>query len=241
MQHDVTILVPARDEQEQITDCLEGIRDACIEIGIDYEMLVIESGSIDSTVAKVQDFAEANQQTQILVVKEPGYGIALIRGIEASSGRFIVIFNVDFWDKRFLYLSKVDNLQYDIVNGSKLLPGSSDGRNVYRRLISKLFNRIFLRTLLGYNGTDTHGIKIMRREAILPIVGKCVTNSDIFDTELMIRAERAGLKILELPVNVREIRPTRFAGKRIWRIPMDILKLCAVLRPQGKERQEHHG
>ncbi|HEX5275374.1 MAG TPA: glycosyltransferase family 2 protein [Candidatus Rubrimentiphilum sp.] len=226
----VTILVPARNEQDHIALFLDEVTSACEDLKLTYELLVIESGSSDKTVGTVQNFVARDSRIRLVRVAEPGYGIALLRGLETARGKYIVIFNVDFWDKRFLYLSMVDNLEYDIVNGSKLLPGSTDSRTIYRKIVSRIFNWFFLRALLGYNGTDTHGIKTLRAETVLPIARNCVTNSDIFDTELMVRSQRARLKMLELPVTVQEIRPTRFSGKRILRIPMDIMRLFQILK-----------
>lgn len=225
----ISILVPARNEESHIETFLSDVTRACADLNIDYEVLVVESGSADETSQKVRTFSGRNASVRLVNVAEPGYGLALIRGIEMAQGEYIVIFNVDFWDKRFLYLPSVNNLDADIVNGSKMLPGSSDGRSVYRRAVSHVFNRIFLRWLLSYRGTDTHGIKSIRKQSVLPIMRKCVTASDIFDTELMVRAERAGLKILELPISIQEIRPSRFSGKRIVRIPWDIVQLWWTL------------
>jgi hypothetical protein len=67
---------------------------------------------------------------------------------------------------------------------------------------------------------------------------QCVTSSDIFDTELMVRCQRAGLRMLELPVNVVEIRPTRFTGRRILRIPGDIIRLYRVLSARTGSSRE---
>jgi len=225
----VSILVPARNEERHISQFLNDATQACDATGVPYEMLVIESGSVDRTAEKVSSFARSKQNVRLIHLETPGYGVALIEGIASARGEYLIIFNVDLWDVRFLNLSKVDNLGYDIVNGSKLLPGSFDGRGLYRRLISRVFNFFFLRMLLGYRGTDTHGLKALKASTVLPILRQCVTNSDIFDTELMVRSQRAGLRILEIPVSVKEIRPTRFAGKRIVRIPRDILRLYAVL------------
>jgi len=226
----VTVLVPARNEENHIGTFLTDVTNACVDLKLRYELLIVESGSTDKTTSTVQSFAARDTRIRLMCVAEPGYGIALLRGLENARGDYIVIFNVDFWDKRFLYLTQVHNLEYDIVNGSKLLPGSGDSRTLFRKIVSRIFNWFFLRTLLRYKGTDTHGIKTLRAESVLPIAQDCVTNSDIFDTELMIRCQRAGLKILELPVTVREIRPTRFSGKRIVRIPRDIIHLCGVLK-----------
>jgi hypothetical protein len=52
-------------------------------------------------------------------------------------------------------------------------------------------------------------MKVLRRGPIEPIARACRSGTDLFDTELVIRADRAGLRVAELPVEVRELRPSR--------------------------------
>ena len=64
--------------------------------------------------------------------------------------------------------------------------------------------------------SDTHGMKAMRRTTVEPIVRRCRNGTDLFDTELVLRADRAGLEVAELPVTVEERRPSR--TPIAWRI-----------------------
>mgnify|MGYP001607864908 FL=1 len=126
-------------------------------------------------------------------------------------------------------LTKVNILEQDIIIGSKCLPGSLDFRGFRRRAVTKVFN-LFLNLFLGYRGTDSHGIKLLRLQTVLPILKLCKTKTGIFDSELMIRSQRGGLKILELPVTVKEIRPDRFGLNRLLKTPLDIYKLYISLK-----------
>ncbi len=76
---------------------------------------------------------------------------------------------------------------------------------------------------LGFKGTDTHGVKLLRREKIIEIVQECQTDQEVFDTELILRAQKRGLKIKELPVIVREKRITRYS--LIKRVPRTLKDL----------------
>ena len=58
----------------------------------------------------------------------------------------------------------------------------------------------------GFSGTDTHGLKAMRRAAVAPIAARCIVDYDVFASELVIRAEREGLRVLEIPVEIDEKR-----------------------------------
>src|SRR5207244_9616381 len=70
------------------------------------------------------------------------------------------------------------------------------------------FHRL-TKMLLDLPVLDTHGIKAMRREAVAELAARCIHSGALFDTELIARAHRAGLRLRELPVSVREVRPSR--------------------------------
>jgi len=97
-------------------------------------------------------------------------------------------------------------------------------------MITKGFN-LFLNVATGLKSTDTHGMKVIRRERIVPIARSCVTEGWTFDTELVIRAERAGIKTGEIPVRVKEIRPPRHGIlRRIPKTMLSIFKMLLALR-----------
>jgi hypothetical protein len=91
-----------------------------------------------------------------------------------------------------------------------------------------------LRLLLGFQGTDTHGLKAFRRERLLPVVQACVVDRDVFASELVIRAWRAGLRVLEIPIELREKRkPTVDLYKRVPNVLKQVAKLVWVVRLKG--------
>ena len=78
--------------------------------------------------------------------------------------------------------------------------------------------------------SDTHGMKAMRREALVPVVEACRLGTDLFDTEMVLRAERAGLATSEIPVTVEELRPSRSPiARRIPRTVAGLVRLRIVL------------
>jgi glycosyltransferase involved in cell wall biosynthesis len=225
---EVSVVVPVHNEEQLIETFLTEVSGGCEKWGLAYEIVVVENGSRDNTWKIIKEAAKKSDKIKPYHLSGPGYGVALLLGIEKAKGKYLVVFNVDFWEEKFLALVKVDLLNYDVVLGSKLLPGSKDYRQISRRLVTWAYNK-FLRIFLGYQGTDTHGVKVMKRKAIMPIVKACVTRSGLIDSELMIRAYRKNLKILELPVAVREVRPGRFSYRRIWETPVDIWNLAKAL------------
>ena len=87
-----------------------------------------------------------------------------------------------------------------------------------------------LRVVFGLQLSDTHGMKAMRRAAVEPYARRCRFGRDLFDTELVLRVERAGLATAEIPVRVEELRPARTSIiRRVPRTLVALVKLRIVL------------
>jgi hypothetical protein len=92
-----------------------------------------------------------------------------------------------------------------------------------------------LRVALDFRGTDTHGLKAFDRAALLPIVEACVIDRDLFASELVIRAGRADLRVLEIPIRLHEKRPPAInLTKRVPHVLRGLAKLTYVIRFGGK-------
>ena len=63
--------------------------------------------------------------------------------------------------------------------------------------------------LFGMPVSDTHGIKVYQRERVLDLIARCREDGVLFDTELILRAHKAGLRLKEIPVQAEESRPSR--------------------------------
>ena len=154
----------------------------------------------------------------------------------AAQGELVVCDEIDLGDLRFYdeALAVLRDSSVDLVVGSKAAKGAVDRRPLVRRLATRVHNGI-LRLLLDFQGTDTHGLKAFRRERLLPVVRACVVDRDVFASELVIRAWRAGLKVLEIPIELREKRkPSVHLYKRIPNVLKNVAKLVWVVRLKGK-------
>src|SRR5690606_14167299 len=98
-------------------------------------------------------------------------------------------------------VAALDSGSADLVIGSKLIDGAEDERPALRHAASIAYTSL-LRVLLGFKGTDTHGLKAFRRDKLLPIVNARLLNKDVFASELVIRAYRDALKGKEIPIRV---------------------------------------
>ena len=225
-----SVVIPIHNEAE----CLDAeVADLVGEMdarGVNYELILAENGSVDETPDMCHALAEANPRIQVLRVAIADYGYAMKTGMLAGRGDFIVNFDIDFHDVRFM-LAAGDLLQKGagIVVGSKLMEGAQDKRSPIRHFISMGFTTI-LRVLFDPHMDDTHGMKALRREVVQKYAPQTVMRQDIFDTELIIRARSGGVRVAAIPVTVEEKRKARSSiVRRIPRTMRALLRLRIIL------------
>jgi hypothetical protein len=131
--------------------------------------------------------------------------------------------------------------ELDMVVGSKALPGARDHRPWMRRFATRVLNRM-LRMATGWRGTDTHGLKAMRRAPMLEVVGCCELRRDLFASEMVIRAHHMGKRVVEYPIELEEKRPPSVAlGKRVPKVLGDMVRLAVVVRRDRRSARRELG
>ncbi len=231
MHPSLSIVVPVYNEATFIPEALPRLIAAVEDVGASYTILIVENGSTDGTadVARSQ-IGDANVVVESLPT--PDYGAAMRRGFLAAKGDWVVNFDIDYFSSSFLdqVLAQPDHV--DLVIGSKRDPGSQDRRPLIRRIATRVFN-LLLTVILGSKVSDTHGMKGFRRGLVEDIAPKVVSTQDLFDTELVVRAERAGYTIVEVPVVVEEMRTARSSlVKRAPRTVFGLIKIRRLLRQE---------
>jgi glycosyltransferase involved in cell wall biosynthesis len=225
----ISIVIPIHNEEVVLPALVSGISSRMAEKNETYELILCENGSTDNTYSLAVELTGEHPQIVLLTSPRASYGMAIRDGILRSEGDHIVIFNADLWDMDFLAESTRLLRQFDMVIASKRHPDSHDQRPWNRRFITWGFNTV-LRMLFGFKGTDTHGMKAFRRESIAPVIQQCVTDGEIFDTEIILRGERAGLTRVEVPTTVEETRPSRYGlFVRVPRTLRDLRRLYTAL------------
>lgn len=229
----LSIVIPVHNEEAILPGLVAGIVDGLKDYSGQYELILSENGSVDKTLSVARTLEAACEQVVVLTNPQAGYGKAIRAGILHSKGDYVVIFNADLWDLDFLRTALELLMQYDIVIASKRHPKSHDQRPLNRRLITWGFN-LLLRILFRFTGSDTHGMKAFRRAGVVPVVLRCITDREIFDTEVILRGQRVGLTTVEVPTDVEETRPSRYSlFVRIPRTLRDLGRLYVDMHWRG--------
>ena len=231
--------MPAHDEEAYLRPAVRDVAAGLRARGHPFEIVVVENGSTDATAAVARDLAEEVPELRVLTLDRADYGGALREGFLAARGEMVGIFDVDYYDLDFLDRAVEVVAGPDgpaIVVASKRGEGAVDTRGWPRRLVTSVFGTV-LRLGFGLQVSDTHGMKVLRRAPLVELARISRFGTDLFDTELVLRAQRAGLAAREIPVTVEETRPSRTSiVRRIPRTVAGLARLRLALWREGSTR-----
>lgn len=228
----ISIVIPVYNEEGILHAAVVDLRERLAPLGWSYEVILAENGSRDRTVAIADELAAKYPEVRSFSIGEPNYGKALKQGILEARGELVICDEIDLCDADFHQraVRLLDSREADMVIGSKLIEGAEDDRPWARHAASLVYTGL-LRATLGFRGTDTHGLKAFRRDKLLDIARACLVDRDVFASEFVIRAYRAGVPIKEIPVRVVEKRPPSInLVKRVPNVLKNVVKLTWAIR-----------
>src|SRR6266536_2618448 len=208
---EVSVVIPCLNEEDTLARCIEKARQACREHNIDSEIVVVDNGSTASSRA----IAEC-QGTHVVMIKEPGYGSALMGGISAASGQFVIIGDADdSYD--FLEIPKiVEKLRegFDLVQGCRLPAGGGSIRPgampFLHRWIGNPFFSLLVRKWFRAPINDVYcGLRGFTK-AMYERLDQLCTGMELA-TELLIKARLCSEKIAEDPITLYPDKRTSHA------------------------------
>lgn len=231
----ISIVIPVYNEEAILHAAVVDLHERLLPFGWSYEIVLAENGSRDRTFEIAAELAEKYPEVRCFSFGAPNYGGALRAGIERARGDIVICEEIDLCDTDFhrRAVALLHTGEADMVIGSKLIAGAADERPWARHAASQLYNGL-LRVSLGFKGTDTHGLKAFLRSKLLPVARECLVEKDVFASELVIRAYRAGLRVREIPVRVLEKRqPSINLTRRVPNVLKSLAKLTWAIRVKG--------
>jgi glycosyltransferase involved in cell wall biosynthesis len=217
--NNISVIIPALNEEEPIADVVH----ECLATKIPRNVIVVDNGSTDKT-------SERAQAAGARVVTAPrGYGRACAAGVQALSPdcNIVVFLDGDGSDCPEFMNQLVDPIlagTYDFVIGSRTRGQREPGSMNFQQILSGRMAGWLLSVLYGVRYTDMCPFRAIRRDALERLGMREQTYG--WNLEMQMRAARARLRILEVPVNHRcrsggqskvsgTLRGTFVAGARI--------------------------
>ena len=242
---DLNILFPVLNEHLRLE---RGIRRtveyAREHIDVPYRLIILDNGSDDDTPAIGRRLEKEFPEVTYERIGERGVGVAFRRGVALNTAEIVGYMDIDL-STDIATLSKMlkifhDNPQIDYVNASRFADKSDTrGRKWYRRITSQGL-LILLRAVFRMRSTDAIcGFTFVRREAAERLVAECGDDRGWFYMiEFLLRAERDGMDILDLPVKWTEDYDTTVnVWKTVRNYLYNIVRLKKTFMAEDREKR----
>src|SRR5271154_2980198 len=191
----ISVIIPAYNDETTVGRLIEDTRSLLADICQDYEIVTINDGSRDGTLKVLQ--AQMAKDNRIRVINHEanrGYGETIRELYFAGQKDLIFSLPGDYQYAPKELLAMAEGLRdYHFVIGLRV-----ERNDPWRRkLQSKVYN-LLLRTLYGHRHKDVNSIKLFKREILKEI--NLQSHTAFVDAELCIKAEKAGFRVVEIPI-----------------------------------------
>ncbi len=224
----VTAVIPVFNDRAGLGAAIPASVEILQTIDPGFELIIAEDGSTDGSADIVREWESRDDRVRLLHSDERlGRGCALMQAFRKARGDIVCYYDVDLATDISHLPELISAIRegYDIATGSRLLSGSDISRSGGRELASRGYN-FLVRTVLSSRVHDHQcGFKAFRRERLLQILPSVRDTHWFWDTEVLIRAQRKGLRIREFPVRWREGSGTTVRRSDVSRMGGAILRL----------------
>ncbi|MDQ8044341.1 MAG: glycosyltransferase family 2 protein, partial [Patulibacter sp.] len=199
------VVVPVYNEEDALRSCVERLHAHLSEsLPFAFRITVADNASTDSTMAIATQLSEELSDVRVVHLDEKGRGRALRHVWAASDASVLAYMDVDLSTDLAAVLPLIAPLvsgHSDLAIGTRLHRGSRVTRGFKREVISRSYNVILRRTLSARFSDAQCGFKAIRGDVAAALLPHVEDNGWFFDTELLVLAERSGLRIHEVPVD----------------------------------------
>jgi glycosyltransferase involved in cell wall biosynthesis len=226
---EVSIVMPCLNEAETLATCIQKARRAIESLGFEAEIIVADNGSTDGSQAVARQLG-----VRVVEVARKGYGSALIGGVGAARGRFVIMGDADDSYDFTAIGPLIDRLREgnDLVMGNRFAGGIKEGAMVWSHRwvgnpVLTAISRLFFHTPVG----DMHcGLRGFRKDAY-DRMHLSATGME-FASEMVIKASLQRMKIVEVPVTLSPDGRTRPPHLRTWRDGWRHLRFMLLFSPR---------
>lgn len=226
--HDLTIIVPAYNEEQRLPATLEGLAEYLEHWGIDYRVLVIDDGSRDRTAQLTNRYGP---RFSTVSQTNSGKGAAVRNGMLRATGRVVAFTDADLpydLDGLRTAYGAITAGSCEVVFGARDLKESSV--RAPRRFLRTLAHWVFsgaMQVLVSRQVTDTQcGLKIFGRRAAVEIFSRTTIDGFAFDAEVVFLTHRLKLPFLRIPVTlINEYSSTISLTRHALPMLGDVIKL----------------
>jgi putative flippase GtrA len=202
---DVEVVVPVYNEQAGLERSVRSLhRYLRSEFPFTWRIVIADNASTDSTPVIAEVLARELRGVEVVRLARKGRGLALREAWSRSEAKVVCYMDVDLSTDLRALLPLVAPLlsgHSDVAIGTRLARGARVVRGLKREVISRAYNRI-LRTVLRARFSDAQcGFKALRGAVARDLLDEVRDDSCSFDTELLVLAQRRGLRIHEVPVD----------------------------------------
>lgn len=203
----LTVILPMHNEEERIRKCVRRVKKACERITKSYEIIIAEDGSSDRTYEIAKELSQEDGRIRVLHSKSRlGRGRALTKALGMARGKISVYIDADL-SSNLRYLGKLIRSVESgavVATGSRLVKGAKTKRSMKREIASRGFN-FLVRMLLGSKIMDHQcGFKAFHTSEIKKLLKEVEDTHWFWDTEVLVRAQRKGWKVVEFPIKWEE-------------------------------------
>ena len=221
----IDVVVPVLNEENILQKSIATLDEYMAKhLSYRYQITIADNGGQDKTLEVAKNLAEKHQSVRVVSLAERGRGRALKRVWQSSPADILAYMDVDLSTSLDDFLPMIQPLvagEAGVAIGSRLANGAKTTRGLKREFISRCYNNIIKWTSRTKFSDAQCGFKAIRRDVAAKFLPKIKDNEWFFDTELLIKTERAGVPIHEQPVTWIEDTDSRV---KIVKTAVDDLK-----------------
>ena len=198
------VVIPVFNEERELAPSVATVRDYLLTMPFSFRITIADNASTDATNLIARQLAHAYDEVHVTRLEEKGRGRALKHVWSRSDAEILAYMDVDLsTDLNALYplIAPLLSGHSDLAIGSRLARNSRTRRGPKRELISRGYNYLLRGTLRARFSDAQCGFKAIRRDVAQSLLPLIEDDEWFFDTELLILAERSGLRIHEVPVD----------------------------------------